>query len=58
MAYTNCLKRSSLKILYKSYKYIIYLQNYLIKLTTNVLIKVYRLYIRHVHRSRSFQLVF
>ena len=38
-AHKNCKKLFSDKILYKWYKYILYLQNYLIKLTPNVLLK-------------------
>ena len=47
----NCKQLFSDNIIYKWYKYIISLQNYLIKLTPNVLIKMYRPYICHVHRS-------
>jgi len=50
-AYKNCKKVSSNKILYKWSKYIISLQNYPIKLTQIVLIKIYRPCFCHVHRS-------
>jgi len=50
----NCKKLFSDKILYRWYKYIS-LQNYLIKLTPNVWIKMYRLYTWHVHRSWWFR---
>ena len=54
-AHKNCKKLFSDKILYRWYKYIISLQNHLIKLTPNVLIKTYRLYTWHVHRSWWFR---
>jgi len=53
-ALKNCKKLFSHKMLYKWYKYIISLQNYIIKLTSNVLIKMQRPYICHVHRSWCF----
>ena len=39
LAHKNCKKLFSDKILYKWYKYILSLQNYLIKLTPNVFFK-------------------
>jgi len=45
----NCKQLFSDNMIYKWYKYIISLQNYLIKLTPNVFIKMYRPYICHVH---------
>jgi len=55
-AHKNCKKLFSDNFFYRWYKYmIISLQNYLIKLTPNVLIKMYRLYTWHVHRSWWFR---
>jgi len=54
-AHKNCKKLFSDTILYRWYKYIISLQNYLIKLTPNVLIKMYRLYTWNVHHSWWFR---
>ena len=50
-AHKSCTKLFSDKIVYKWYKYIISLQNYLIKLNWNVLIKSYQTYICHAHCS-------